>query len=718
MANARSYRERSGRAVASCYVRSSDTDGKDPGSRHRVNLYQGILAAAFALSIAPPPAAAVTSESVASTVSVLPVWPGRPAPSSAAEPGRAPEGSGVAVTRRGLIATAWHVVEPATRIDVRLADGRILQARLVGHDAATDIALLEVDAELPVFEWAERPAVADPVCAIGNAYGLGLSVTCGVVSALDVTRAGFNPIEHFVQTDAAANPGSSGGALVDAEGRLVGMVSAIFAGGADTNIGVNFAVSSVLLQRVVDDLLDDGRVDYVDAGWRVAPLARSEHAKLVGVRAVAMVPGGPADAAGLRAGDVIVRIDRRMIRSVEDSVAALALVRAGGNSALEIDRDGDRLTLTLRFGHQRLPEARLDSEAVDPTCPHPTAVCAARGAVFPVSAFDPLGSAVRIGPDLVVASRHVIGEDEEITLATPGGLRAAEIVPSSYRGDLVLLRVADLVEGGETFDLTQEPADLDGLLFAVGADAARQEVRVFEPGRLVLGPAADAIQPRLHVTAEMQNGVSGGALVDGEGRLAGLVAGGGEGRNEAIPLAEVQELVEGTGAGDAAAVQASLGQSFVECAGHLDEAAALGPREPLPQPSIIMLIDACRASENVGLFLEAGRTLAGLGRLEDSLAFFDAAVVHVPHSLNARLSLLTGLQFAGHFAEMLPHVRWLIELLPNDAQVLRLAVQAGVWGGDPPLAETAHALMVDADLAEARAARQFIDRAPPAPPRR
>ena len=158
--------------------------------------------------------------------------------------------------------------------------GRILPARLIAKDAASDIAVLGVDAELPPIGIASPPQLAQPVCSVGNAFGLGLSVTCGVVSALNVSNAGFNPVEDFVQTDAASNPGVSGGALVDAEGRLVGMMSAIFASKADNNIGVNFAVSTDLLLRVVDALVADGEVRYPSPGWRLRTAPRGRLAKV------------------------------------------------------------------------------------------------------------------------------------------------------------------------------------------------------------------------------------------------------------------------------------------------------------------------------------------------------------------------------------------------------------------------------------------------------
>ncbi|MGI9384616.1 MAG: S1C family serine protease, partial [Methyloligellaceae bacterium] len=144
-----------------------------------------------------------------SVVSVLPTWP--PDVKRSEEP----EGSGVAVLDGATVVTALHIVDRATSIRIRTAKGRIVPAKLVGLDRATDIAILSIDTPLPPLSLAsEDPALGQPVCAVGNAFGLGLSVTCGVVSGVHRAGMGFNVIEDFVQTDAAVNPGASGGALV------------------------------------------------------------------------------------------------------------------------------------------------------------------------------------------------------------------------------------------------------------------------------------------------------------------------------------------------------------------------------------------------------------------------------------------------------------------------------------------------------------------------
>ena len=293
-------------------------------------------AALVALMLATGPAAAFDPSALDSVVSVLPNWPsGEPLPER-------PEGSGVAVMTGGYIATNGHVLGAAKSLRVRLADGRIVAAEIVGVDRLTDIALIKAPVELPLREIAPPPPLGATVCAIGNPFGLGLSVTCGVVSAVHRTGTGFNPIEDFIQTDATVNPGASGGALVDADGRLVGMVSAIFTKGADADIGVNFAASMPLVMRVVEDLARHGRVIRAKTGLRVADLDEADRASLVGARVTRADPGGSADAAGLSAGDVITAIGDRAIRRASDVPSALHMHRPGDRVAVAYLRDGTR----------------------------------------------------------------------------------------------------------------------------------------------------------------------------------------------------------------------------------------------------------------------------------------------------------------------------------------------------------------------------------------
>ncbi|MEO0619318.1 MAG: trypsin-like peptidase domain-containing protein, partial [Pseudomonadota bacterium] len=189
-------------------------------------------------------------DAVRSVVSVLPEWP------RGQRNAQQPEGSGVVVgdgSGGQVIVTAWHVISKARSIRVRTHDGVVHLAQRVGHDVPSDLAVLRVamldNARAAMF--ADAPVeLAAPVCSIGNAFGLGLSVTCGVVSATRRAGVGFNRVEDFVQTDAAVNPGASGGGLFTRDGRLAGILSAIFTKQSDANIGVNFAVSAELAARI------------------------------------------------------------------------------------------------------------------------------------------------------------------------------------------------------------------------------------------------------------------------------------------------------------------------------------------------------------------------------------------------------------------------------------------------------------------------------------
>lgn len=322
------------------------TEGR---SRPRTRRPLGPLAlAALVLALSAAPGFAFEARVLDSVVSVLPLWPGEKLGGTpGTPPGSAPEATAVAVLPGGLLATALHVVDRAEEITVRLADGRRVGAELVAGDRASDIALLSIPIDLPALEIAPEPALGAPVCAVGNAFGLDLSVTCGVVSATRRSGVGFNPVEDFIQTDASVNPGASGGALVDREGMLVGLLSAIFTKEADADIGVNFAVSSALLMRVVEDLVAHGQVLRPKSGFRVEDLTPLEASEIVGVRVVAVTPGGAGEAAGLAEGDLVTAIAGRRMRKASEATAAIQLQRPGDRIALQVQRDGAQETLTL-----------------------------------------------------------------------------------------------------------------------------------------------------------------------------------------------------------------------------------------------------------------------------------------------------------------------------------------------------------------------------------
>lgn len=340
----------------SMILRGSSGSTRPSNRLSQTSLLRLFLAAMLGLFLVgwhPQQARALPPETLASVVSVLPQWPGyprRPAGSQAgdgAERLEQPEGSGVVIAEGGIIATAYHVIEPATGVQVRLSDGRVLRAQRIGDDPATDISLLRVEADLPVLEPASSLALATPVCAVGNAFGLDLSVTCGVVSALNRAGVGFNPIEDFVQTDASVNPGASGGALVTKDGALVGMLSAIFTRGSDADIGVNFAVSEGLLRRVASDLLDDGEVDRVTLGMRLAPLPAADRATIAGVLVASVTLSGMADKAGLRRDDIILSIAGRRTVTGPELVAAVHVHKRGQTVEVDIQRGSERLRLPM-----------------------------------------------------------------------------------------------------------------------------------------------------------------------------------------------------------------------------------------------------------------------------------------------------------------------------------------------------------------------------------
>jgi S1-C subfamily serine protease len=210
-------------------------------------------------------------------VSVLPKWPGYAQSGIGAPPGTAPEGSGIYISPADslistssakehllsrFILTAAHVITSAETIHIRRHDGSILPARLVVVDIDRDLALLKVDQAAPALTPSLEPLFPGRhVCVIGNSFGLGLSLSCGVVSATGRQKIGFNAIEDFVQTDAAVNPGASGGALITGTGDLIGMVDAIFTKEADIDAGVNFAVSAALIIEALEYWQADGVFD-------------------------------------------------------------------------------------------------------------------------------------------------------------------------------------------------------------------------------------------------------------------------------------------------------------------------------------------------------------------------------------------------------------------------------------------------------------------------
>ncbi len=275
-------------------------------------------------------------------------------------------GSGVIVSPAGYIITNNHVVEAADEIEVALSDGRKLLARVVGADPETDLAILRVSAEgLPAIAFAAADAlrVGDVVLAIGNPFGVGQTVTAGIVSALGRSGLGINTFENFVQTDAAINPGNSGGALVDARGDLIGINTAIYSRSGGS-MGIGFAIPVSTARMVLDQIVKSGTVT---RGWigieahEVTP-ALAESFKLPDARG-AVIAGvlrnGPADKAGVKPGDVLLEIEGRPVdsRTLLDTVAAL---QPGNPARMKLRRKGNDIELTVTVGRRPKPQTRQE----------------------------------------------------------------------------------------------------------------------------------------------------------------------------------------------------------------------------------------------------------------------------------------------------------------------------------------------------------------------
>ena len=346
-------------------------------------------------------------------------------------------------------------------------------------------------------------------------------------------------------------------------------------------------------------------------------------------------------------------------------------------------------------------------------CVQPEPVCAARDAVFAVSAFDPIGSAVRIGEDRLVTSRHVVADEQEVTLFTAEGRPlVAQVVPTDYPGDLILLESADLPPGPA---LTPEVLEPEADLFTVGADVGLRRIRAYDSGRLRFAPRADLPLARLHHDAYSQPGNSGGALVDQDGRLVGIVASGGEGRFEAIPAEAIASLAARSGPEHADA-SAEIGAAVRVCATLLD--TYRNPGQRLEDQQAKAVETACRRSGNRQFMDLAGQTLGRSGLTEPAIRLFEQGLAEDPDAINTRLSLAITYHLARDFEAALPQLEWLMAHADDDLQVLRLSIQAGTWAGDDALAARALARLKEVNPQSAPAAERFVNDPPPRPPKR
>ncbi len=271
-------------------------------------------------------------------------------------------GSGVIVSPDGYVLTNHHVINGADQIQVALRDGRETLAEVVGTDPESDLAVLRITLDdLPIIELADSKevAVGDVALAIGNPFGVGQTVTMGIISATGRSHLGLNAYEDFIQTDAAINPGNSGGALVNPDGALVGINTAIFSRSGGSQ-GIGFAIPANLAHSIMNELVTRGRVIRGWLGIEAQALSRELAASFglrtpQGVIVAGVVEDGPAAKAGLQPGDVLLSIGGQVILDARATMSDIASVPPGTELPLTIVRGGERMEMTLEVGERPVP---------------------------------------------------------------------------------------------------------------------------------------------------------------------------------------------------------------------------------------------------------------------------------------------------------------------------------------------------------------------------
>ncbi|AME02244.1 serine protease [Moraxella osloensis] len=270
-------------------------------------------------------------------------------------------GSGVIISQDGYIVTNSHVISKADNIIVMLNDGRKARAKVIGNDVESDVAVIKVDLTglKPLGFREQSTQVGDVVLAIGNPFGVGQTVTQGIISATGRTGLGINTVEDFIQTDAAINPGNSGGALVDAYGQLVGINTAIFSRSGGS-MGIGFAIPTEIVKLVMNGIIKDGKVR---RGWLGIELQSSmkDPTKLSddtqGVEVMNVIPGGPAAKAGLQRGDIITAMDNKPVNDANTLIQMVARKAPNSVVNLQVMRNKAQSSVNVTLGERQPQEA-------------------------------------------------------------------------------------------------------------------------------------------------------------------------------------------------------------------------------------------------------------------------------------------------------------------------------------------------------------------------
>ncbi|WP_350135547.1 Do family serine endopeptidase [Nitrosomonas sp.] len=266
-------------------------------------------------------------------------------------------GSGVIVSANGYILTNHHVVEAADEVEIALLDGRKAKAKLIGSDPETDLAVLKTDLkDLPVitFGQSQQVKIGDVVLAVGNPFGVGQSVTMGIVSALSRSRVGINTFEDFIQTDAAINPGNSGGALTDTSGNLIGINTAIYSRSGGS-LGIGFAIPVHIAKQIMEQIVQTGGVT---RGWLGVSMQdmTQELAESFGLEQpngaliASVLKDGPADKAGIKAGDIMIAISGKTLKNSSEMLNVVAALAPGETATVTVIRNKQEKSIPIKVG--------------------------------------------------------------------------------------------------------------------------------------------------------------------------------------------------------------------------------------------------------------------------------------------------------------------------------------------------------------------------------